>query len=141
MLTSAGVLVGIALVAVLEWQVLDPVVALLVGLNILYTGYGLVRRSLSGLLGGALPPEDVAQIDAVITRYRSEQPVDFRPLRTREAGRQRFVYVDMLVPGGWTVEAGHDLADQFEADIADVLPGATTFTHVEPRSSVEATES
>ena len=140
-LTSAGVLVGIALVAVLEWQVLDPVVALLVGLNILYTGYGLVRRSLSGLLGGALPAEDVAQIDAVITRYRSEQPVDFRPLRTREAGRQRFVYVDMLVPGGWTVEAGHDLADQFEADIADVLPGASTFTHVEPRSSVEATES
>jgi cation diffusion facilitator family transporter len=135
-LTSVGVLVGIALVAILGWEILDPIVALLVGLNILYTGYGLLRRSIVGLLNAALPAEDMAHVDTVLARFRAEESVEFRPVRTWESGRRRFLYVEILVPEDWTVKQGHDLADRLETDIADVLPGATAFTHVEPRHAV-----
>jgi cation diffusion facilitator family transporter len=131
--TSVGVLVGIALVAIFEWDVLDPIVALLVGVNILYTGYGLLRRSVVGLLDAALPAEDVERVDAVLARYCADEPVEFHALRTRESGRQRFIYMHVLVPDGWTVKEGHDLTERLQADIATVLPGATTFAHVEPR--------
>jgi cation diffusion facilitator family transporter len=131
--TSAGVLVGVALVAVTGQEVLDPVVALLAGVNILWTGWQLIRRSVVGLLDAALPPEDADRIREVIERLRSEHPVDFHALRTRESGRQRFVYVDLLVPDEWTVKRGHDLAERLEADIAEALPGAVTFVHLEPR--------
>jgi cation diffusion facilitator family transporter len=132
-MTSAGVLVGVALVALLHWDRLDPIVGLLVGVNILHTGYQLLRRSVVGLLDAALPADDVARVHAVLDRYRSAHAVDFHAVRTRESGRQRFVYVDVLVPGTWTVQRGHDLADHVEADIAAELPGAVTFTHIEPR--------
>ena len=130
--TSAGVLVGIALVAIFDWRLLDPLVALLVGLNILRTGYSLLRRSVVGLLDAALPAEEVDKVEAVLERHRAEQGVDFGPLRTRESGRQRFVYVPMTVPARWTVRQSHDLTERLEADIERALPGAVTFTHVEP---------
>lgn len=130
-LTSAGVIVGIALVAVFEWEILDPIVALLVGVNILYTGYGLLRRSVSGMLDTALPPEDVARVKTVLDRYR-EGGINYHALRSREAGRQRFVYLHLLVPDHWTVAQGHDLAEELKADIAEALPGTTTFVHIEP---------
>lgn len=130
-LTSAGVIVGIALVAVFEWEILDPIVALLVGVNILYTGYGLLRRSVSGMLDTALPPEDVARVKTVLDRYR-EGGINYHALRSREAGRQRFVYPHLLVPDHWTVAQGHDLAEELKADIAEALPGTTTFVHIEP---------
>jgi cation diffusion facilitator family transporter len=130
--TSAGVLVGIALVALFDWEVLDPIVALLVGVNILRTGYQLLRRSLIGLLDAALPPEDVAKVEAVIDRCRTELGIDFGPLRTRESGRQRFVYVTLIVPADWTVRRSHDLTERVEDEIEHVLPGSMTFVHVEP---------
>jgi cation diffusion facilitator family transporter len=129
--TSAGVLVGIALVFIFDWEVLDPIVALVVGVNILRTGYLMLRRSLTRLLDAALSAEDVAKVDAVIDRYRADG-VDFGPLRTREAGRQRFVYVLMSVPPQWTVERSHALTERLEADIGRALPNTVTFTHVEP---------
>ena len=130
--TSVGVLVGIALVAIFRWDVLDPIVALLVGANILSTGYGLLRRSVTALLDAAIPPEELAQVNEVLDHYRSIEPVDFHALRTRESGRQRFVYVHLLVPDDWTVKRGHDLADDLTVDIAEALPGAHTFVHMEP---------
>jgi cation diffusion facilitator family transporter len=137
--TSGGVLVGIGLVALFRWEVLDPIVALLVGVNILRAGYGLVRQSVVGLLDAALPAEDVAKVHAVIDRYRAEEPVDFHALRTRASGRQRFVYIDMLVPGGWTIARGHDLAERIAADVERELPDTTTFTHLEPRDDATPT--
>jgi cation diffusion facilitator family transporter len=129
--TSAGVLVGIALVFIFDWELLDPIVAVVVGINILRTGYLLLRRSLTRLLDAALPAEDVAKVNAIIDRYRADG-VGFGPLRTREAGRQRFVYVLMSVPSQWTVERSHDLTERLEADIDRALPNTVTFTHVEP---------
>jgi cation diffusion facilitator family transporter len=131
--TSAGVLVGVAAVALTGWDRLDPLVALLVGVNILRVGYALLRRSVVGLLDAALPPADAEAVNRVISRYRREHPVDFHALRTRESGRQRFVYVHLLVPDDWTVKAGHDLADDLEIDIERELPGTATFVHLEPR--------
>lgn len=130
--TSAGVLVGVALVAILGWEVLDPIIALLVGLQILRTGYLLLGRSVTALLDAAVSPEDLARVRQVLDRYRADGPVDFHDLRTRESGRQRFVYVHLLVPDEWTVKRGHDLAEQLSGDIADALPGARSFVHVEP---------
>jgi cation diffusion facilitator family transporter len=129
--TSAGVLLGIGLVAAIGWQPLDPIVALLVGVNILRIGFDLLRRSLSGLLDAALPAGDVARIEAVLDRYRRVGSVRLDVVRTREAGRQRFAYVNLTVPGDWTVARSHDLTDQLEDEIGRELPGATTFVHVE----------
>lgn len=131
-LTSAGVLVGIALVAVFDWYVLDPIVALLVGVNILYTGYGLLRRSVTGLLDASIPPADMEQVEAVLAEFKAREPVDFHALRSRESGRQRFVYMHLLVPDQWTVKRGHDLADEILVSVDAVLPGAHTFVHMEP---------
>lgn len=130
--TSAGVIVGIGLVALTGWNRLDPIVALVVGANILWTGYRLLRSSISGLLSAALPQDDQDSINAVLARYRAEYPVDFEPLRTVEAGRQRQVFVVLTVPGDWTVQAAHDLTVSIEADIDAALPHTETFIHVEP---------
>jgi cation diffusion facilitator family transporter len=130
--TSAGVLVGITLVVVFGWQPLDPIVALLVGANIVYIGYDLLRRSLSGLLDAALPAADVARVVAVLDHHRNTSGVVIDAPRTREAGRQRFVYVKVVVPGDWTVARSHKLADTLEGDIEAVLPGTATFVHIEP---------
>lgn len=129
--TSVGVLVGVGLVAVTGLDWLDPVVALTVGVNILVTGWRLVRRSGAGLLDVALPPADRAVIEEVVAGYRA-RGIEFHALRSRESGRYRFVYVHVLVPGDWTVVQGHDLCEEFERDIAHALPGTTTFTHLEP---------
>ncbi len=130
--TSAGVLVGIALVAVTGWAPLDPIVALGVGVNILWTGFRLLRGSVSGLLSGALSESDQAQVDAVLSRYGSDFPVKFDLPRTVESGRQRYVFVALTVPGQWTVQAAHDLTERVAADIDAVLPYTQTFIHVEP---------
>jgi cation diffusion facilitator family transporter len=131
--TTAGVLVGVTAVAITGWERLDPIIALVVGANILRIGYRLLRRSVVGLLDAALPADDAAAVNRVIERYRREHPVDFHALRTRESGRQRFVYVHLLVPDEWTVKAGHDLAEALEADIERELAGTVTFVHLEPR--------
>lgn len=130
--TSAGVLVGIGLVAIFDWYVLDPIVALGVGVNILHTGYGLLRRSVTGLLDAAIPEDDMRRVEAVLSEFRRREPVDFHALRSRESGRQQFVYVHLLVPNEWTVKRGHDLAVELTRSIQSALPGVHTFVHMEP---------
>ena len=130
--TSAGVIVGIALVALTGWEPLDPIVALAVGVNILWTGYRLLRGSLSGLLSTALPQHEQDEINAVLDHLGARYPVEFAPLRTVESGRQRMVFVVATVPGQWTVLAAHDLADRIETDIDAALPNTQTFVHIEP---------
>lgn len=130
--TSVGVIVGIALVAITGWAPLDPIVALAVGVNIMYTGYGLVRRALSGVLGARLPAEDLAQVDAVLDRFRDDD-VDVTSVRSVESGRQRLIALDVAVPGSWTVDRAHELSDALESALAEALPACVTLVHVEPR--------
>ncbi len=124
-------LVGIALVAIFDWPILDPIVALVVGVNVLWTGYGLLRRSVSGILDAALPAADQRRC-AACSIAGDSRGIDFHALRTREAGRQRFVYMHVLVPDDWTVKQAHDVTEQVKADVAAVLPGVVTFAHTEP---------
>lgn len=130
--TSVGVLVGIGLVALTNWAPLDPLVAIGVGINILFTGCQLVRRSVVGLLDAALPEDELAIVSAVLAHTCADPKVEVTELRTRESGRQRFVYATLEVPGDWTVQHSHDLADEVEAAVHTALPGTTTFVHIEP---------
>ncbi len=130
--TSVGVLVAIGLVAITGWLVLDPIIALVVGANILFTGYRLVRRSVVGLLDGTLPPEEVAAVSVALQSVCEDPRVEITDVRTRESGRQRFVYATLTVPGSWTVKRSHDMADEVEVAIDSALPGTTTFVHIEP---------
>src|SRR5450759_4527089 len=126
-----GVIVGVLLVGLTGWQRLDPVVAALVAVNILVTGFRLVSQSVTSLLDAALPAADVARVSAVLDERRTPE-VDFAELRTRESGRHRFVALTVLVPGGWTVERGHFLADDVEKAVAEALPDTTVQTPLEP---------
>ena len=131
-ITSAGVLVGIGLVAIFNWYVLDPIVAMVVAGNILYTGYGLLRRSVTGLLDASIPTDEMHAVEHVLDEFRRREPVDFHALRTRESGHQQFLYMHLLVPDDWTVKCGHDLANDLSVAIDRALPGAHTFVHIEP---------
>lgn len=130
--TSAGVIAGVALVAVLHWPPLDPVIAILVGINIVVAGWALIRDSSAGLMDASLPPDDLAKLHGVLGRYRTDGVIDFHAIRTRAAGQQRFVSLHVLVPGLWTVREGHNLAEQIEHDLSAALPGASVLAHVEP---------
>jgi cation diffusion facilitator family transporter len=133
--TSVGIIVGVLLVALTGWQRLDPVVAAIVGVNILVTGFRLVSQSVVSLLDAALPAADLARVTAVLDRMRTAD-LDFCDLRTRESGRHRFVSLTVLVPAHWTVERGHALADQVEVAIALDLPDTDVQTHLEPRRAL-----
>ncbi len=130
--TSAGVVIGLVAVALSGWLILDPLIALAVAANILWSGVMLMRRSALGLLDSAIPQEDRDKIAEIFGRY-APQGVQFHSLRTREAGQRRFVSVHVLVPGKWTVQRGHNMLEQIERDIRETLPGPTTImTHLEP---------
>lgn len=128
--TSVGVIVGVALVALTKWLWLDPVVALLVAANIVWTGIQIVRRSIAGLMDIALPAGDMAAVRKVLQTYE-QTGIQFHALRSRQAGARKFVSVHVLVPGDWTVQRGHELLDKIEADIRRALLDSVVFTHLE----------
>jgi cation diffusion facilitator family transporter len=128
--TSVGVLIGVTAVVLTGWLWLDPVVALLVAANIVWTGAHIVWRSISGLMDLALPAEDLATVRRVLDTYRSDE-VQFHALLTRQAGARKFVSTHVLVPGAWTVQHGHELLEKIEQDIRAALPNSTIFTHLE----------
>ena len=129
--TSAGVIAGVGLVWVSDWLWLDPVIAMLVALNILWTAWRLMQRSASGLMDASLPAEQLKRIETLLAAYR-EQGLDFHAVRTRQSGNRAFVTLHVLVPGHWTVQLGHDWADRIELDIGKAIPRAHITTHLEP---------
>ena len=129
--TSAAVIGGVGAVALTGWRLLDPAVALAVAGNIVWTGYRLIHRSVSGLMDTALSTEEHQIISKILDGYR-EQGIQFHSLRTRQAAGRRFISIHVLVPGRWTTHRGHHLVDKIEVDICSALPGATVFTHLEP---------
>jgi cation diffusion facilitator family transporter len=129
--TSAGVIVGVGAAAATGWHWLDPLIALAVAVHILASGVSLLRRSALGLLDTALPEEERAAIRGVLAGYEADG-VQFHAVRTRQAGRHRFVSMHVLVPGEWTVQRGHDVLEEIEARIGAVVPACSVFTHLEP---------
>lgn len=132
-ITSVGILIGVALVWLTGWDRLDAIVAFVVGVNIVVTGVKLVSESVAGLLDHVLPDEDNATITEILRR-RTDGTVTFHGLQTREAGQQKFMNVHVLVPDEWTVKHGHDYIDALEAELCAALPGLTVITHLEPIS-------
>jgi cation diffusion facilitator family transporter len=128
--TSVGVIVGIGAVVLTGWKWLDSLVALAVGANICFTGGKIVRRSVLGLMDTSLPPEDIQLVRDIFKKYEAAG-VQFHALRSRQSGAHRFVSMHVLVPGQWTVQAGHELLEKIEADIRSALPRITVFTHLE----------
>jgi cation diffusion facilitator family transporter len=129
--TSVGVVVGVAAVAISGWERLDAIVALAVAANIVFTGAVLLRRSAAGLMDRALPDELQREIHDVLAEFEA-RGIRFHALRTRQAGQRAFISLHILVPGGMTVQEGHDVAEEVEAALRRRLPYATVFTHVEP---------
>ena len=130
--TSVGVIGGVAIAGITGWNILDPIIAILVAFNIIWTGYQLVRRSVSGLMDEALPESDQQKIRDVMSIF-NEKGVEFHALRTRRAAARRFMSVHILVPGNWTVHDAHHVAEDFETEIRSALGGiVTVFTHLEP---------
>lgn len=130
-ITTIGVIFGVFLVKITGLEILDPIVAIAVGFNIIWIGIGLIRTSLAGLLDATLPAEENHTIVEILKSFQSDT-VSFHGLQTRQAGRLRFIRVDVQVPGIWTVREGHDFAHQIEAKIEEKLSDASVTIHVEP---------
>jgi cation diffusion facilitator family transporter len=129
--TTVGVFVGVVLVYFTGWLRLDPIIALAVAIQILWTGWSLMSRSFEGLMDRAVPDEDRAVIVGVLESLR-KQGGDYHRLRTRVAGAKSFIDVHVLVPGSMTVQDGHDLVERLENEIAAKLPHCEVLTHLEP---------
>ena len=130
-ITSAGVVVGIGLVWATGWDRLDPIVAILVGLNILWTGWKLVSESASGLMDESLPKETNERLREILAGHTTDE-VKFHAFRTRISGARAFMEMHMLVPGAWSVQKGHDeledIVDEIRAEFAELH----VIGHLEP---------
>ncbi|MFM1987866.1 MAG: hypothetical protein RJA99_823 [Pseudomonadota bacterium] len=129
--TSVGVVIGVGAVALTGWLVLDPLIAIAVGLNILVEGARLLRESVDGLMDRGLHEPELAQLRAALDAL-APRGVAWRALRTRRAGSHAWIDVVVLVPGHWTVDAGHAVADEVEAALGAIVEHASVVTHLEP---------
>ncbi|WP_419785108.1 cation diffusion facilitator family transporter [Pseudodesulfovibrio sp.] len=130
--TSVGLVVGLSfLLFAPQWKILDPTIAIFMAINIVFTGVGLVRRSVNGLMDDALPECELEAIEKAINRH-SDMGVTYHHLRTRKSGPMRFIDFHLLVPGATTVQAAHDLCEVIETEIEESLPRAEVTIHVEP---------
>ena len=135
--TSIGVIVGVLLVMLTGWEILDPLIAIGVAINIMVVGFRLIREALRGLLDVSLPKEITDQIVEVLGRHAVDG-VTFHGLQTRESGRDRFMSIHMLVPGEWTVQRAHDASEEVEDELCTTVADLTVITHVEPREDPRA---
>jgi len=137
--TSGAVLLGVGLVAITRLPWLDPVVALLAGLNILWTGYRLIHASVDSLMDHALPDDEVDALNDVLKKHTTDE-VSFHAVRTRAAGNRHFASFHILVPGAWTVKRGHDVTEDIIDAIVTALPTMRIDAHLEPREDARSYE-
>ncbi len=129
--TSVAVIGGVGAVGLTGWLRLDSIVAIAVALNILWTAYVIIRRSVEGLMDASLSTQELATIESVLAEYR-KKGIQFHALLTRQGASRRFVSFHVLVPGNMTVHDAHHIAENIEKDIRGALSDTVVFTHVEP---------
>lgn len=129
--TSIGVVIGLVLVIVTGYAILDPALAIIVALNILWQGYKVIGHSLAGLMDKALEPEEEAAVRAAIATHAGGV-LGVHDLRSRRAGSAAFIDFHLVVPGSMTVREAHDICDRLEDAIKEVIPGSSLAIHVEP---------
>ncbi|VEG28306.1 cation diffusion facilitator family transporter [Actinomyces howellii] len=130
--TSVAVLLGVTLVAVTKMPVLDAVVALGAGLNIMWSGYKVIKESIDGLMDVAPGAEALEAINEVLDRHRRDGVIDFHAVRVREAGSRRFAHIHVLVPGRWSVKQGHDFTEELIDELVAVDANLRVSAHLEP---------
>ena len=138
--TSVGVVVGLGLAWLTGWNWMDPVIAILVGVHILVTGYRLIAESSAGLMDASLSPEDNARIQAILDAHTEKGRIEFHAVRTRESGSLQFMEMHMLVPGEWTVQRGHDAMEDLVEKIVAQFPHMRVTGHLEPVSDPRSYE-
>lgn len=131
--TSVGVVGGIMMVAVTGWLRLDAIVAITVGIHILIEGHRLIRASVDGMMDAAMDEESLATIRATLDDFAGRD-VSYKNLKTRRAGVESFIQVDVMVPRDWSVGQGHDMLDEIESRLTAALPHASVVTHLEPKN-------
>jgi cation diffusion facilitator family transporter len=129
--TSAGVLIGVAVAAFTGWAILDPLIAALVALNILWMGYGLMKESVAGLMDAAVSPKIQERIRTLIAEQGSGA-LQAHDVRTRHAGRVTFIDFHLVVPGNMSVTSAHDICDRIEHALKEEMGEAVVTIHVEP---------
>lgn len=134
--TSVGVALGIILAVVTGWAVLDPAMAALVALNILWSGWRVIRESLGGLMDEAVPDSRLAEIREVISRH-AEGAIEAHDLRTRNAGPATFIEFHLVVPAAMSVAEAHDICDRIEGALRTHIEGARVTIHVEPENKAK----
>ena len=130
--TSVGVVIGVGLVNLTGWLRLDPLVAILVALNIIWTGYGLIKRSVLGLMDTAVTPEIQAAAEEILKKHAAEEGITYENFRSRQSGVKKFFYVDIQFPNDWSIQKVHSIADRIEIEIDEKIPNSTVFSHLEP---------
>jgi len=136
--TSLGVLVGVVLVVFTGIVVLEAGIAALVALHVLWSGWGVIRESASGLLDEAAPAEEVALIKSIISQNATDA-IEAHALRTRHAGVATFIDFHLVVSTEMTVGIAHDICDRVEAALKKAIEGAIITIHVEPENKAKHT--
>ncbi len=129
--TTGGVLAGLLVVNLTGWIILDPIIAIFVAVNIIFTGIGLIRRSVSGLMDEALPADEIDLLRKILDSHK-RYGVVYHSLYTRKAASKRFVSLHLVMPGEWQISKGHELTKLIESEISRVFPETDVFIHIEP---------
>ena len=134
--STIGVLVGLGLVILTGWAVLDPILAGLVALNILWSGWGVIRDSVGGLMDVAVPG-DTQKIIREVIAVAADGALEAHDIRTRQAGKMTFIDFHLVVPGSMTVDAAHKICDAIEARLREAVEDVQITIHVEPEQKAK----
>lgn len=134
--STFGVIIGLILVYLTGIAALDSVLAALVALNILWSGWGVIRESVGGLMDVAVPPETQKTIREVIAQ-NADGAIEAHDIRTRQAGKLIFIDFHLVVPGAMSVEAAHTICDGIEAKLRDAVQDVQITIHVEPEDKAK----
>lgn len=129
--TSFGVIMAIGLITITGWEILDPIIAILVAINIIFTGVAIMKQSIFGFMDSAIPNQEYKKIKGILNKY-CKKPIQHHDLLTRISGATKFITVHILVPNHWTVKKGHDFVDIIENDIKNQINNVVFLAHIEP---------
>jgi len=136
-LTTVGILLGILIVKFTNWDIIDPLIAIVVALSIVFTGMRLIIRSTEGLMDTSLSDEELKIIKEIIERYKVEG-IDYHALYTKKVSSRNFISFHLLFPGNWSIYKSHELAKKIEKEIANSYAFSDIFIHLEPFNDPEA---
>lgn len=134
--SSVGVVVGVALVFLTRIAVLDAVLAALVALNVLWAGWNIMRESVGGLMDEAVPEDVLNRVREVIAT-NAEGAVEAHDVKTRRAGKMTFIEFHLVVASEMTVTAAHDICDRLERALRNAVPDSAVSIHVEPETKAK----